>query len=195
MSHYFDSNQASASDRRTVEVMLHDVAFSYETDRGVFSHGELDSGTAVLLQEAPPPPSHGVLVDLGCGAGPIALTLGLRSPEAHIVAVDTNDRARQLTAANARRVNVGITTMHPDEVPDALRVDLIWSNPPIRIGKTALHDMLQVWLDRLTEHGEAYLVVQRHLGADSLHDWLTQHGWKVTRVSSRKGFRLLHVQR
>ncbi len=141
--HYFEESPQSRSDARTIDVALPDVSFSMQTDRGVFSHGRLDTGTAILLREAPPPPPSGTFVDLGCGAGPIALTLALRAPQASVLAVDVNSRARSLCSDNAARLGLtNVTVAHPDEVPDDTVVDLIWSNPPIRIGKPALHAIL-----------------------------------------------------
>lgn len=192
MSHYFDEQPSVASDVRSVDVALPDIAFTMETDRGVFSHGHVDTGTALLLREAPTPPGTGNLLDLGCGAGVIALTLALRSPEATVWAVDTNERARDLTVANARTAGAdNVRVCAPHEVPADVRFDAIWSNPPIRIGKAALRDLLLGWLDRLTDDGIAVLVVQKHLGADSLHRWLDDQGFATTRVASRAGFRLL----
>lgn len=176
-------------------MLLPDLAFTFQTDRGVFSHGHLDSGTAFLLQHAPAPPETGTFVDIGCGAGPIALTLALRSPSAQVIAVDPNARARELTKQNALDNAVAITTLHPDDVAEEMTVDLIWSNPPIRIGKAALRTLLIEWLHRLSNDGLAVFVVNRHLGADSLHRWLEDEGWSVTRIGSRSGFRLLTVRR
>ncbi len=144
-------------------------------------------------QQAPPPPPHGTFVDIGCGAGPIALTLAQRSPQATVYAIDPNSRARKLTTSNAERLALEVTTLHPDQVPSELTVDLIWSNPPIRIGKDALHALLNDWLGRLSKNGTALFVVNRHLGADSLHRWLEGVGWRVNRLGSRSGFRLLEV--
>lgn len=194
MSHYFDEQPSVASDVRSVDVALPDIAFTMETDRGVFSHGHVDSGTALLLREAPTPPRSGHLLDLGCGAGVIALTLALRSPEATVWAVDTNERARDLTAANATRAGAAnVRVCAPHEVPADVRFDAIWSNPPIRIGKAALRDLLLGWLDRLTDDGTAVLVVQKHLGADSLHRWLDDQGFATARRAGRAGFRLLET--
>ncbi len=137
----------------------------------------------------------GTFVDVGCGAGPIALTLALRSPAATVVATDPNSRARELTTENATANQVSVTTLHPDNVPADMTVDLIWSNPPIRIGKQALRELLTEWLRRLSDHGVAILVINRHLGADSLHRWLETEGWHVLRLGSRSGFRLLSVSR
>ncbi len=195
MPQYFDNDPITPSARERIEVDLGDVSFSMATDRGVFSHGRLDRGTRLLLTAAATPPSQGNLVDLGCGAGPIAITMALRSPSATVWAVDVNDRARQLCSENAAALGLdNITVAHPNEVDSTMRFDTIWSNPPIRIGKSALHDLLDVWLGRLEDTCSAWLVVQRHLGADSLGRWLESNGYLVRRRAGRSSFRLLEVQ-
>lgn len=193
-SHYFDSSPVSASDRRTIRVDLPDHSFDMSTDAGVFSRHRLDPGTKILLQEAPPLPSEGTFLDLGCGAGAIALTMALRRPESTVWAVDVNDRARALCQENAHRL--GITSIHvaePQLVPESVSFDVIWSNPPIKVGKAALHAMLDHWLSRLSPHGRAVLVVHKNLGADSLAARLLEKGWGVERLKSRQGYRLLLV--
>jgi 16S rRNA (guanine1207-N2)-methyltransferase len=190
--HYFDEQPSVGSDVRTVDVALPDIAFTLDTDRGVFSHGHVDTGTSLLLRQAPTPPPAGDLLDLGCGAGVIALTLALRSPQATVWAVDTNERARSLTASNAGRAGAdNVRVCAPYELPADVRFATIWSNPPIRIGKAALRELLAGWLARLTGDGTALLVVQKHLGADSLQRWLDGEGFATTRLAGRAGFRLL----
>jgi 16S rRNA (guanine1207-N2)-methyltransferase len=192
VTHYFDERPGVASDVDVVDVVLPDLAFTMLTDRGVFSHGRVDTGTALLLREAPPPASSGDVLDLGCGSGAIALTLALRSPAATAWAVDVNERALDLTRANAERNRVGnIRVAQPDDVPGDVRFATIWSNPPIRIGKVALHHLLLRWLARLDDDGTATLVVQKHLGADSLQRWLAEQGYEFERIASRSGYRLL----
>jgi 16S rRNA (guanine1207-N2)-methyltransferase len=192
MSHYFDETPGAPSAEATVTF----DGMSLRTDRGVFSHGRLDTGTALLLRAAPPPPATGELLDLGCGYGAIALVLARRAPAARIWAIDVNDRARTLCAANATDNGIeNVTVVAPDGVPEDVRFVAIWSNPPIRIGKPALHALLGRWLDRLTPDGRAVLVVQKHLGADSLQRWLTEQGWPTIRLASAKGYRLLDVHR
>jgi 16S rRNA (guanine1207-N2)-methyltransferase len=194
VTHYFEERPDVASDVAIVDVALPDVAFTMATDRGVFSHGHVDTGTSLLLREAPAPSPIGDLLDLGCGSGAIALTLALRSPGARVWAVDVNARALELTAANAVRNGVStIRAVVPDDVPEDVRFATIWSNPPIRIGKQPLQRMLTGWLDRLAPGGVAVLVVQKHLGADSLHRWLAEQGYPASRLASRAGFRLLQI--
>ena len=196
MAHYFDQDPVSTSRTVVVDVALADVAFTMETDRGVFSHGHVDVGTAVLLRAAPPPAPGGALLDLGCGSGAIALTLAMRSPGATVWAIDVNQRALELTARNAERNRLtNVVVAAPDAVPDDVRFATIWSNPPVRIGKRALHELLVRWLARLDDGGEAVLVVQKHLGADSLQHWLSEHGFPTERIASHAGFRLLRCTR
>lgn len=177
-----------------VRLALPDGTLDLVTDRGVFSRGDIDAGTKLLLLEAPPPVPAAHHLDLGCGYGPIALTLARRAPDATVWAVDVNRRARDLTAANAEAAGLtNVRVAGPDDPPDDLAFGTIWSNPPIRVGKAALHDLLRRWLPRLTPDGRAVLVVQKHLGADSLARWLVDQGHPTTRLRSRAGYRLLEV--
>lgn len=195
VSHYFEEQPGVASAETTVDVALPDLAFALRTDRGVFSHGRLDTGTSLLLREAPAPATDGDLLDLGCGTGAIAIAMALRSPGATVWAVDVNERARTLTATNASAAGAtNVRVVAPDELPGDVAFATIWSNPPIRIGKAALHDLLLRWLGRLRPDGSAVLVVQKHLGADSLQRWLAERGYPTERLASRAGFRLLETR-
>ena len=193
-SHYFSNEQDVPSARRRMSVNLPDMSFEMETDTGVFSHGRLDAGTKVLLMEAPALPATGEVLDLGCGAGPIALTMARRAPGCRVWAVDVNARARALTADNARSLSLtNVTVEAPDGIPADVRFDVIWSNPPIKVGKDELHSMLTTWLARLASHGRAVLVVNKNLGSDSLQKWLQGRGYTVDRIASRQGYRILVV--
>jgi 16S rRNA G1207 methylase RsmC len=195
-AHYFNEDPEVPSARKRIDVSLPDGSFSIETDTGVFSHGRVDSGTKVLLMEAPALPTSGHVLDLGCGAGPIAMTMARRSPGSAVWAVDVNERARQLTRDNASALGLtNVTVAAPDEVPDDVVFDVIWSNPPIKVGKQELHDLLNRWLARLSPDVFAVIVFNKNLGSDSLAKWLTELGWTVKRISSRQGFRVLTVKR
>jgi 16S rRNA (guanine1207-N2)-methyltransferase len=192
--HYFSSRPQAPHRPGQVRVILPDVYLELATDAGVFSPGRLDPGTRLLIEESPAPPTSGDLLDLGCGYGPVACVLAKRSPGATVWAVDVNERALELCARNARAAgldNVRCTT--PGDASLPTRFAAIWSNPPVRIGKDALHALLGDWLARLGADGAAYLVVGRNLGADSLHRWLAGQGWPVTRLAARSGYRLLQV--
>ena len=192
--HYFSARPASADERRLIRVTLAGRELSLEVAPGIFSPDHVDLGTQVLLRTVPDP--VGRVLDLGCGWGPIALAAALRSPDVTVTAVDVNERALDLAARNAAAAGVGdrVTVLAPAAVATDAVFDTIWSNPPIRVGKAALHDLLGAWLPRLAPAGEAWLVVQRHLGADSLAVWLADQGWgEVEKVASAKGFRVLRV--
>jgi 16S rRNA (guanine1207-N2)-methyltransferase len=195
--HYFDTSPAAASRPATVRLDLPDLSLELGTDRGVFSPDRIDPGTKLLLLELPPLAElpTGALADVGCGYGPVATTLAVRGAPT-VWAVDVNERARQLCAANLTRHAPATTEVHvvaPEQVPEDLRVAVVVSNPPIRVGKQALHGLLATWLGRLVPEGEAWLVVQKHLGADSLARWLEERGHAVDRVRSRQGYRVLRV--
>lgn len=194
--HYFSAEPASAGERTNHQVSLPVGTFELQTARGVFSPDHLDTGTAVLLRHAPTPPAQGNFLDLGCGWGPIALTLALSSPAAQVYAIDVNHRALDLTERNAALTGArNVKALLPQAVPQDLKFELIWSNPPIRVGKQILHEMLQLWLGRLAPAGQAYLVVQKNLGADSLARWLSEEfaHYQVERLANSKGFRVLRV--
>ncbi len=208
-SQYFESTPTVASKRQQIELVLPDVYLELTTDTGVFSASQVDKGTRYLLKDMPPYESvesddrisntrlhrSVAILDLGCGYGPIALTMAKRVPHAHVWGVDVNERALGLARENAATNGVAENTTFglSDDIDPEQRFDLIVSNPPIRIGKAALHQLLTTWLDRLTPTGRALLVVQKHLGSDSLAEWMTANGWAATRLGSRKGFRILEV--
>jgi len=192
--HYFSPRPRAPHRPGRVRVVLPDVYLELATDTGVFSPGRLDPGTRLLLDQSPAPPPSGDLLDLGCGYGPIACVLAARSPGAAVWAVDVNERALELCARNAAAAglpNVRCVTPGDPSVPG--RLAGIWSNPPVRIGKAALHELLLSWLRRLGPGRDAYLVASRNLGADSLHRWLAEQGWPVTRLAARSGYRLLQA--
>lgn len=195
--HYFTASPASAQHLRRIEVALAGHDLEVFTARGVFSADHLDSATRLLLDHVPVPTPGDRVLDLGCGWGPIALTAALLEPGAEVVAVDVNERALDLVRRNAELIaplgGAPVTAVAPDQLDPQLRFDLIWSNPPIRIGKQALHDLLLTWLPRLAQGGVARLVVGRNLGADSLQRWLVTQGYRCDKTASAKGFRVFAV--
>ncbi|WP_027587891.1 class I SAM-dependent methyltransferase [Acidipropionibacterium thoenii] len=196
MSHYFETPSGPVTTRR-ITARIWDRELTFTTAGGVFSGTRLDLGTSVLFRSVPPPDEPGTFLDLGCGYGPISCALALTDPDSRVIGVDVNDLAIRLTARNASDLGVAdrVTACRPEQVAEDLQFDQIWSNPPIRVGKEILHDMLLHWLGRLAPDGVAHLVVGRNLGADSLSRWLAQRGWQVERVASAKGYRVLDVSR
>ncbi|WP_062073018.1 class I SAM-dependent methyltransferase [Demequina sediminicola] len=198
--HYFTAEPASSDERRLINARLAGREVQLETAPGIFSPDHVDRGTEVLLRHLPPPAD--TVLDLGCGWGPLALTGALQRPSARITAVDVNRRALELLRRNAARLGVSetIEVCEPADVEPEREFDAIWSNPPIRIGKKALHDLLATWLPRLSAGGQAHLVVQKNLGADSLMTWIGNQAdaqgnpWgTVEKVASSKGFRIITV--
>ncbi len=199
VEHYFSANPAGEFRTLEIQVTLAGRDITVETSGGIFSPDHVDAGTEALLMHVPAPPERGNLLDIGCGWGPIALSLAIESPEATVFAVDVNERAIELTSRNARRVGLtNVVTGNAEGVPESVTFDAIWSNPPIRVGKAELHAIMQTWIPRLNPGASAFLVVAKHLGADSFEKWLrTEFGstHEVTRSANHKGFRVLEVRK
>ncbi len=207
--HYFAAEPDVPERRLEIEATIWDRPYRFVTATGTFSHQGLDPATAVLFREVPPPTGPGRFCDLGCGWGPIAVALAdrLSRPNAagrsdgtgqpiEVDAVDVNNRALRLCTENAARAGVGdrVRAIRPEQADPQVRYAELWSNPPIRIGKPALHQLLLDWLPRLADDGLARLVVGRNLGADSLQSWLNDQGYHCERTASAKGFRVLTVR-
>jgi 16S rRNA (guanine1207-N2)-methyltransferase len=197
--HYFSETPGSDLKLRAIRARLAGNEYELVTAGGVFSPDRIDTGTQVLLGSVPTPPPGGNLLDLGCGWGPVALTLALESPHATVWAVDVNERALDLVRANAEKLSIhNINAVTPDGVPADIRFMTIWSNPPIRVGKNELHGLLERWLPRLEQGCDAWLVVQRNLGSDSLHRWLQAsfpEDFGFVRAATNKGYRVLRCRR
>jgi 16S rRNA G1207 methylase RsmC len=197
--HYFSQEPSSPLKPKTIQIPVAGEIVDVTTASGTFSPTQLDFGTEVLIEQMDLAPVSGDLLDLGCGWGPIALNLAKLRPNTKVWAVDVNTRSVELTQANAKNLGISnITALLPDQVPEDLRFSGIWSNPPIRIGKKELHELLLLWLPRLETGGEAYLVVQKNLGSDSLQKWLTEElasGFEVSRYTSIKTYRVLKIKK
>lgn len=196
--HYFSETPGSDYKLKEIQVVIDGASVTVQTAGGIFSPDHIDQGTAVLLNHLDEAPPGGNVLDIGCGWGPIALSLAKRSPKALIWAVDVNERSLALTKANAQRLGLeNIRVCKPEDVPADLTFDGIWSNPPIRVGKDVLHGLMLHWLPRLNLDADAYLVVQKNLGADSLQRWLEAElpsNFSTIRVDSAKSFRVLRVR-
>jgi 16S rRNA (guanine1207-N2)-methyltransferase len=191
--HYFSADPSVPFKRVPVLVDVWGRRLELTSGSGVFAQGRLDIGTSVLFRETDPPTDGGTFLDLGCGYGVIGLAIAAVASRARVWAVDVNQRALLLANQNAASLGLAdrFSAVPPGEVPHDVQLDEIWSNPPIRIGKQALHDLLLTWLPRLTPGGRAVLVVGKNLGADSLQRWLGERGFPTTRLASAKGFRVL----
>lgn len=195
--HYFSEEPGIEFTPREIRVWLAERELMVTTSNGIFSPEHVDTGTRVLLDWLAKAPTEGNLLDIGCGWGPIAISLALHAPEATIWAVDVNERSLELTRMNAEKLGLAnIRVCRPEEVPADVRFSGIWSNPPIRVGKDVLHEILLTWLPRLEEGAEGYLVVAKQLGADSLQKWLSDtlgDAFDVARVETDRGFRVIRA--
>lgn len=197
--HYFTETPGGDFKQREIAVTLAGLKVKVKTAGSVFSPEHVDQGTQVLLDHLELAKPSGTFLDLGCGWGPIALSLALHSPKATVYAVDVNERSLELTKINAEALEVSsLKISKPEQVANDVQFDQIWSNPPIRVGKAVLHEMLQLWIPRLAPGGSAFLVVQKNLGSDSLQKWLEAEfssGFEISRLTSVKTFRILKVTR
>jgi 16S rRNA G1207 methylase RsmC len=197
--HYFSADPSVAFAREPFSCEVWGQRLDLVSGSGVYSRGRLDVGTGVLLRETQPP-APGQVLDLGTGYGVIGLAIaaawrrdGVPPEAASVTGVEVNQRAVLLAGENARSLGLAerYRALEPAAVPEDLRFDEIWSNPPIRIGKSALHVLLLQWFPRLRPGGRAVMVVGKNLGGDSLQAWLTEQGYPTTRLASAKGFRVL----
>src|SRR5690349_11181776 len=195
--HYFTADPATPFKRVPVRANVWGHWLELTSGSGVFAQGRLDIGTGVLLREQGPPEQARSVLDLGCGYGVIGLAVAVAVPGCTVTAVDVNERALLLANENAAALGLGgrFTALLPDQVAPDATYDEIWSHPPIRIGKDALHELLLRWLPRLAPAGRARLVVGKNLGADSLAGWLGDQGYPTSKLHSAKGFRVLEVAR
>ena len=197
--HYFAASPESELKLRTIHARIAGRVYELQTANGIFSPEHIDTGTQVLLANVPQPPPGGNVLDLGCGWGPIALTLAIESPRSTVWAVDVNERALDLVRRNAEIVGAtNVRAVTPDQVPDDVTFTTIWSNPPIRVGKNELHGLLEKWLPRLDSASDGWLVVQRNLGSDSLHRWLQAtfpDDFTFVRTATNKGYRVLRARK
>ncbi|QSR29783.1 MFS transporter [Nocardioides sp. S5] len=194
--HYFSADPAVPFERESFTADLWGHELTIDTGSGVFSRGHLDHATAVLFRELEPP-VQGQFLDLGCGYGVIGLAIARAVPLASVIGVDVNERALLLANDNARAAGVAsrFVACLPDQVPSDQVFDEVWSNPPIRIGKEALRELLLTWLPRLAPNGRMVMVIGKNLGGDSMQRWLTEQGWPTERLASHKGFRVLETRR
>jgi 16S rRNA (guanine1207-N2)-methyltransferase len=201
--HYFSADPSVPFAREPLSCEVWGQRLDLVSGSGVYSRGRLDIGTSALFRETTPP-APGRVLDLGTGYGVIGLAVaaswragGVPPDAGSVTGIEVNRRAVLLATENAARLGLPdrFRACAPEEVPADATYDEIWSNPPIRIGKQALHDLLLQWFARLVPAGRAVMVVGKNLGGDSLQTWLTDQGYPTTRLASSKGFRVLESRR
>lgn len=194
--HYFSEQPDSVAKAHEIQFDAAGHHFSAKSESGTFSVQKLDRGTEILLRLSDHFPTSGDVLDIGCGWGPISLSIAKSRPETRLWALDVNQRSLRLTGENAKRNGLNnITPVIASEIPSDLYFSGIWSNPPIRVGKAVLHDLMKTWLRRLMPGASAYLVVQKQLGAASFEKWLATEfdQMNVDRPYQDKGYRVIRV--
>jgi len=194
--HYFSEQPQDIGKTHQVEFELEGKSFSLTAASGTFSSTRLDPGTRVLLKQSGYFPQGGNVLDIGCGWGPISLSIASLRPQTKVWGLEINARSIELARQNAKRLKVdNFQAVRAEDIDSALLFDAIWSNPPIRVGKLVLHGLMETWLPRLAPGGIAMLVVQKQLGAESFQKWLTEkfQSMKVERHSIDKGYRVIRV--
>lgn len=194
--HYFSQQPDSAAKAHDISFSVGGINFQAKSESGTFSVQKLDRGTEILLRSYEEFPVKGNVLDIGCGWGPISLAIAKHQPLTTVWALDVNQRSLRLTAENAKTNNLdNIRSVEAELIPSDLRFSGIWSNPPIRVGKSVLHGLMKSWLPRLEPGASAYLVVQKQLGAESFEKWLALEfpEMQVSRPDQNKGYRVIRV--
>lgn len=195
MDHYFTPKPSSESHRETWQTEIAGKKFTYTTDSGVFSKNNIDVGSEVLMTTAETVDfPKGNLLDIGCGYGPIGIYLGKAFSNRKIEMVDINERAIDLAQLNAKENGVSNVQIYQsnlfEEVENKEFAGII-SNPPIRAGKTVVHEILEKSHDYLVEGGFLLIVIQKKQGAPSAKKKMLEVFGNVERINLEKGYWIL----
>ncbi|MRH44825.1 methyltransferase [Aquibacillus halophilus] len=191
---YFSKQPQSKSNEKTWTFELRENKLSFTSDHGVFSKSEVDFGSRLLIQAFSAPEISGDILDLGCGYGPIGLSLAKAFPESKLVLTDINERAISLAKKNAENndiVNVEFAISDRFEALQNRRFSAILTNPPIRAGKKIIFQMFEESYDALLSRGELWVVIQKKQGAPSTQKKLEEMFDSVEVVAKDKGYYIL----
>ena len=192
MSHYFTNDDIESKEKK-INVKVADLDLKFITDNGTFSKKGLDFGTRTLIENINIKNIEGDVLDLGCGWGPIGITIA-KSQKANIDMTDINERALNLARKNAKLNNVKVNIYQSNAFENIDKMyDYIVTNPPIRVGKEILYNLLFSSLDHLKENGKLYLVVNKNQGAKTLMKDLSDKA-KITLVVKNKGFYIISAE-
>ncbi len=193
MSHYFENDKNLVSEIKPFSISINGCSFTFNTDNGVFSKGELDYGTNLLIKNALKLNISGDILDLGCGYGVIGIVLG-KLTNSNVMLSDVNKRAIHLTKMNAKKNGVSVKVIDSDgylNITD--KFDYVISNPPIRVGKKKLYELLINTKDHLKDNGEMIIVVRKEQGAVSLIKDMEEY-YKVSVLDKEKGFFIISLK-
>lgn len=170
MDHYYSKDPASNSEPVTWKEHLREKTFIFTSDHGVFSKGKVDFGSRTLIEYFEEPEVEGPIVDVGCGYGPIGLSLAHRYPSRHVYMIDVNQRALELARKNAADNHITNVTVRESDLLDGVseqKFAAIVSNPPVRAGKNIVHRLFEDSFHALLTGGELWIVLQKKQGAPS----------------------------
>lgn len=189
--HYYSKNPQVKSEPKTWTTTLLGHQMQFQTDAGVFSKGIVDFGSRLLIEEFQTPSIEGPLLDIGCGYGPIGLTLALDNNDRTVHMVDVNDRALLLAGINATKNNVKNVVIYESVALQAVKEEgfaAILTNPPIRAGKDTVHSFYEQAYEKLLQEGELWVVIQKKQGAPSTEKKLIELFGNVKVVAKKKGY-------
>lgn len=189
--HYFSKRPQSKSKPKLWNYKIRGNSYTFTSDVGVFSKNEVDFGTRLLIESFKEPTIAGDLLDLGCGYGPIGITLANVYQNRQIVMADVNERALDLAKKNAEKNNVSnISIIKSDRLSNLSHHSFaaILTNPPIRAGKKVIYRMFEESQEALLEHGELWVVIQKKQGAASAKKKLESLFGNIDIVTREKGY-------
>ncbi|WP_226585802.1 class I SAM-dependent methyltransferase [Halobacillus litoralis] len=196
--HYYSKKTSTVSEEKTWSFELKGHPFTFTTDHAVFSKKEVDYGSRLLIDSYRPPEIDGDILDLGCGYGPIGLSLAKTFENRHVVMVDVNERALNLAKKNAVANDVSnVTIKESDRLKgiEGQKFASILTNPPIRAGKKVVHSMFEEAKEALLNEGELWVVIQKKQGAPSAKQKLEELFGNAGVVEKRKGYYILNAKK
>ncbi len=194
MSHYFTNDEKLKSDIKMSRAFINNREYSLKTDNGVFSKDGLDFGTRTLLETIPIEKISGNVLDLGCGYGPIGIYVKSNT-SANVDMVDINERALNLSKINAKDNKVDVNIFISNGYENITKkYDYILTNPPIKVGKKILYELLFSSVEYLNENGELWFVINKNHGAKSTAKELEKI-YQVEIVKKHKGFFIIRCFR
>ncbi|HKM10190.1 MAG: class I SAM-dependent methyltransferase [Methanomicrobia archaeon] len=198
MSHYFQNDPLLASKKRDITLSIDGLTLHFKSDNGVFSKSKVDEGSLALLKVIIPLHLTGKILDLGCGYGPIGLTIAVTSPSARVDLADINERALALCEENAQLLGLSqrITCLQSDIYTNVEGpYDSIVVNPPIRAGKRVTYKMYEGALQRLIDGGSLYVVIRKDQGAPTASRFIEGLFGNISLISRDKGYYIYQAKK
>ncbi|HEX3045817.1 MAG TPA: methyltransferase [Bacillota bacterium] len=196
--HYYSNQPTSKHDLHDFTITVRGIQLKLTTDAGVFSKNRLDPGTELLIEGLRLQPEFHEILDLGCGYGPIGLSLARLLPDAKVYMSDPNERAIELAVKNAQINGIRNVVICPGpgftSFPNQ-RFDLVVTNPPIRAGKQVIYALIEEAYPALNPGGWFAAVILTRQGAKSFEDKVEAVFGNVTEWEKGGGYRVVACQK